>query len=210
MIEKGIFGWRSALEERFIADYEKLGEIVGHLKGLGYKIVLTSGSFDLIHEGHALYLEKAREFGDILVVGVDSDLKISTRKNRNPVVPEMERVRMLTHLRYVDIVTLKTPEHKHWALIQTVQPNVLIASESTKGGEKGGVSPYSEEETKEILKYCGRIEVLAPQATTSTSARIRLMHVQGAKQVADKITARMNVELPAIIEKSLDEVGNGK
>src|SRR5690242_9309474 len=109
MIDYGIFGGESEFDERFIPDYEKLGKFVGHCKGLGMKIVLTAGSFDLIHEGHALYLEKARSFGDLLVVGVDSDLKIERRKNRRAVVPEMERLRMITHLRYVDVVTLKTP-----------------------------------------------------------------------------------------------------
>src|SRR4051812_37949654 len=114
-IDKGIFGNRSSFDDRYIKNYQHLAEVVKHCRGLGMGIVLTSGSFDLIHEGHALYLEEAKKRGDLLIVGVDSDEKIRRRKGPDrPIVPEDERLRMLTHLRSPDIVFLKEVEHEKW------------------------------------------------------------------------------------------------
>ena len=67
------FGPGSNLGKRLINDQDKLKATVESLKTLGMKIVLTQGVYDLIHEGHAAYLEKARSYGDILIVAVDSD-----------------------------------------------------------------------------------------------------------------------------------------
>jgi D-glycero-beta-D-manno-heptose 1-phosphate adenylyltransferase len=155
----------SNFDQRFVEDYEKIADTVGALRKLGFKIVLTSGSFDIIHEGHSMYLEAARRFGDFLIVGLDSDDKIRTRKGENrPVVPQMERLRMVTHQRGVGMVTLKHAYHAKWALIETVRPDVLVATEET----------YTPEEIKELeSEYCGRVEVLERMATVSTSARLR-------------------------------------
>jgi rfaE bifunctional protein nucleotidyltransferase chain/domain len=128
-------------------------------------VVLTSGSFDVIHEGHSMYLEAARQFGDFLIVGLDSDEKIRRRKGENrPVVPQMERLRMVTHQRGVGLVTLKQSHHPKWALIKAVRPDVLVATEET----------YTQAEIAELeAGYCGRVKVLERMATVSTSARLR-------------------------------------
>ena len=127
--------------------------------------MLTSGSFDILHEGHSMYLEAARQFGDFLIVGLDSDEKIRARKGENrPVVPQMERLRMVTHQRGVGLVTLKQSKHAKWALIKAVRPDVLVATEDT----------YTKAEIRELeASYCGRVEVLERMATVSTSARLR-------------------------------------
>jgi bifunctional ADP-heptose synthase (sugar kinase/adenylyltransferase) len=112
-----------------------------------------------------MYLEAARQFGDFLIVGLDSDEKIRARKGDNrPVVPQMERLRMVTHQRGVGLVTLKHTSHSKWALIKAVRPDVLVATEET----------YTPEEISELeAGYCGRVEVLERMATVSTSARLR-------------------------------------
>ena len=112
-----------------------------------------------------MYLEAARQFGDFLIVGLDSDEKIRARKGENrPVVPQMERLRMVTHQRGVGLVTLKQTAHPKWALIKAVRPDVLVATEET----------YTPEEIRELeADYCGRVEVLGRMATVSTSARLR-------------------------------------
>src|SRR3954454_5645906 len=69
--------------DRLVPSLEEMTRTVSHLKGLGYSVVLTSGSFDLIHLGHVKYLARAKELGDILVVGVDSDAKIRRRKGED-------------------------------------------------------------------------------------------------------------------------------
>lgn len=92
-LNAGIFGDKTSFEDRYIPDHVKLVELVGYWKKLGLKIVLTSGTFDLFHIGHAQYLEKAKEMGDVLIVGVDSDARVKKRKGpERPIVPENERV----------------------------------------------------------------------------------------------------------------------
>ena len=188
-INKGIFGNESAFDERFIDDYGKLQELAAHWKAIGIKIVLTSGSWDMIHEGHALYLEQAKEYGDLLVVGVDSDEKIRKRKGPDrPIVPEHERLRMLTHLRAVDVVALKNVSYEKWALIKAIRPDVLVATRET----------YTDDEIDELQRlYCKEVVVHPPMATTSTSARLRLVQMG----LATKLSVRLAEKLPAIIQE---------
>jgi len=164
-MSSSLFADASNFDQRFIEDYEHIETTVNALRTLGFKVVLTSGSFDVIHEGHSMYLEAARQFGDFLIVGLDSDEKIRRRKGENrPVVPQMERLRMVTHQRGVGLVTLKETNHPKWALIKAVRPDVLVATEET----------YSQAEIAELeAKYCGRVKVLERMATVSTSARLR-------------------------------------
>lgn len=188
-INIGIFGNESAFDDRYIKDYARLQELAAHWKAIGLRIVLTSGSWDMIHEGHALYLEKARSYGDLLVVGVDSDDKIRKRKGPDrPIVPESERLRMLTHLRAVDVVTLKDVENEKWALIKAIRPDVLVATRET----------YTDEEIEELQRlYCKEVIVHPPMATTSTSARLRLVQMG----LAQKLANRLAEKLPGIISE---------
>jgi D-beta-D-heptose 7-phosphate kinase/D-beta-D-heptose 1-phosphate adenosyltransferase len=190
-INAGIFGDGTNLKERFIKDHEKLGKLVSYWKDMGLSIVLTSGTFDLFHVGHAEYLERAKALGDILIVGVDSDAKVRKRKGPNrPVVPEDERIQILSHVRHVDVLTLKNVDDEKNSLIKLVCPDVLVISESTKHGE---------EEEKEKAMHCGKIILLAPQSITSTSAKVRLMHTTGADAFARELIPKMN----ALVEKEL-------
>src|SRR5581483_4103234 len=96
------------LTDRFLPSHTALARTVEDLKQQGHKIVLTQGVYDLIHEGHARYLQAAKAHGDVLIVGVDSDELTRLRKGPNrPIVPEQERINMLLHLRHVDIVTVR-------------------------------------------------------------------------------------------------------
>ena len=169
----------SLFEKRFIRDKEQLQKTIESFKTLGMKITLTSGSFDLLHIGHAKYLERASEYGDILVVGVDSDAKIKVRKGPSrPVVGEEERLRLLSHIRGVDLLTLKEPDEEKWGLIKLVRPDTLIVTAET----------YGPDEIKELeSKYCGRVVVLEPQATTSTGAQIRRIEIGGRQALTEAI-----------------------
>ena len=165
LVNSGLFADASNFELRFVPDYQRITAIVQALRTLGLRVVLTSGSFDIIHEGHSMYLEAARRFGDFLIVGLDSDDKIRARKGpHRPAVPEMERLRMVTHQRGVGLVTLKHLHDERWALIKAVRPDVLVATEET----------YTPADIAELTgQYCGRVEVLGRMATVSTSARLR-------------------------------------
>jgi len=107
-ITSGIFSAEANFEKRLIDSLDSVAEIVSHLKGIGLRIVLMSGSFDLIHLGHVKYLAPAKALDDVLVVGVDCDEKIRQRKlEGRPLVPERERLEMLAYQRPVDLLFLK-------------------------------------------------------------------------------------------------------
>lgn len=190
---QGIFGHASNFESRFVPDYKRLVKTISHLRGLGLKIVLTQGTYDMVHIGHARYLEEAKRRGDVLVVGVDSDAKVRQRKGPSrPVVPEDERLEILTHLRPVDLVVLKPVEAKKWELTKLVRPDVLIATPGT----------YTRKDIAELSKFCGKVTILPRQATTTTSAKIRLLQIGTAKHLGKALTPR----LMKTIEEVLDEV----
>ncbi len=73
---------RSHFEHRYVKELAEVKGVIDAVRAQGLRIVLTSGSFDVIHEGHSMYLEAARSRGDFLVVGVDSDSKVRERKGR--------------------------------------------------------------------------------------------------------------------------------
>jgi rfaE bifunctional protein nucleotidyltransferase chain/domain len=177
-----IFGPGSNVQGRIRKDYKEIRVIVEHCRGLGLKIVLTSGTFDLFHVGHSRYLEQAKQHGDVLVVGTDSDAKVRKSKGPNrPIVAEEERMEILCHCRHVDVVFLKGADDLRWQLIKTVQPDVLIATKAT----------YKEAELLELRQYCGEIVVLEPQATTSTTAKVRRIMLDVANQVRQKLDSAL-------------------
>jgi D-beta-D-heptose 7-phosphate kinase/D-beta-D-heptose 1-phosphate adenosyltransferase len=179
---KGVFSKEANPNDRIFTDHKKIEQLVYHCRGLGLKIVLTQGTYDMVHIGHGRYLEEAKKRGDLLIVGVDSDKKVKSRKGPDrPVVPQHERLEMLTHLRTVDVVFLKELEHPKWALIKAVRPDVLIATKQT----------YNKSQLKELKKYCKEVVVLEPRATTSTSAKIRLLQIGTAKKLGQALTPRL-------------------
>ncbi|MBI1998952.1 MAG: adenylyltransferase/cytidyltransferase family protein, partial [Parcubacteria group bacterium] len=182
MAIRGILEPHPNFSDRFIPDYGALAETTESLKRMGYRIVLTQGVYDLLHIGHRLYLEKAKSFGDILIVGVDSDDLTRARKGpRRPVVPQDERLQMLVGLRAVDIMTLRTPEHELPHLIKVVRPDTLVLSETTADFTPELVNSMG------LRHYCGQIVTLPAQSTISTTARIRNVAVDGAQQLAARI-----------------------
>lgn len=173
---------------------KNIGKIATLLKENNYKIVLTQGVWDLIHEGHAQYLQKAKGFGDVLIVAVDTDEVVRHRKGpTRPIVPESERVKMISHLKHVDLIVMKESKTDHGKLIRAIKPDVLVISESTASNKKG--KSFLEEIREEHTPYCKEIVNLEPQSTTSTSARIRLLTIKGAEDLAK--------ELQKVIEKFL-------
>ena len=92
----------------------------------GRTIVFTNGVFDLLHPGHVRYLRQARDLGDALLVGVNSDRSVRANKGPNrPLTPESERVEILEALAFVDGVIVFDEETPH-ELIAALQPDVLV------------------------------------------------------------------------------------
>lgn len=165
---------------RVVNDFEGLQKLVRNFKTAGFKVVLTQGVWDLIHEGHAAYLQKAKELGDILIVGIDSDELTRARKGpRRPIVPQQERIRMLSHLRHVDVIVLRDTHQDIGDLVRVVEPDVFVVSQTTKDFTKLMKESYS--------AVCGKIVDLKHQATTTTSARIRNLAIEGAEDLAKEI-----------------------
>src|SRR4051794_34570336 len=177
--------------DRLVPSLEEMTRTVSHLKGLGYSIVLTSGSFDLIHLGHVKYLARAKELGDILVVGVDSDAKIRRRKGEDrPMVPEDERLELLAHQRPVDVIYLKQDEDPRWGLIKAVEPDVLVLTADHS---------YSPEQLAELGEVVGEVQVIERQASVTTSERIRQMYMN----LGDKLGPKLAQVLPGLIDETL-------
>ena len=189
MNQNSNFNFDPELSVRFIQDHAKLGEIVQACRMLGKRIVLTSGTFDLVHIGHARYLKRGKKLGEVLIVGVDDDKKVRERKGlHRPIVPQEERVEFLLHLPYVDYVFLKRLQHQHWALIKTVRPDVLLATKET----------YTKTELRKLKRHCRKVVVLEPQATATTSARIRDMLIRPVQELLEHLEEtkeRMNQDL---------------
>ncbi len=178
-----IIGTNVSIEDRFITDYDKLIWVVEFFKKEGKKIVFVGGTYDMFHVGHARYLEKAKQQGDILIVGVDSDdLTKKLKGESRPVVPFDERAETLLHNRSVNIVTSLLSNDETDSLIKRIEPNVLVLSTSTNY-----VDEFVSKMQKKLGDYCGSIVVLDPQATTSTSARIRFLTIDGARELSIKI-----------------------
>ncbi len=187
----GILSPNVNFEDRLVGSLDEMTRTVSHLKGLGYRIVLTSGSFDLIHLGHVKYLAKAKEQGDVLAVGVDSDAKIRRRKGEDrPMVPQEERLEMLAHQRPVDLIYLKDDDEQRWALIKAVAPDVLVLTADHS---------YSEDDQRALLEFCGRVEVLERQASVTTSERIRQMYMH----LGDRLGPKLAEVLPGLIDSIL-------
>ncbi len=92
----------------------------------GHKIVFTNGCFDLLHLGHVDYLEKARQLGDKLVLGLNTDNSISRIKGPNrPLQDEVSRARIMASLLFVDAVVLFNDDTP-LELITAVQPDILV------------------------------------------------------------------------------------
>ena len=113
-----------------IVTLPELEVIVHELKNQGKKIVTTNGAFDLLHVGHVQALEASKTYGDVLIVGLNSDTSIKQYKSElRPIIPETERAEMLAALACVDYVTIFN-ETDPKMFLELVKPDV-----HTKGGD---------------------------------------------------------------------------
>jgi len=99
---------------------------VAHLRHEGCTVVFTNGVFDILHPGHVRYLQEARNEGDALIVGLNSDRSVKAIKGPSrPINPETERAEVLAALGCVDAVVLFDEDDPH-GLIDRLQPDVLV------------------------------------------------------------------------------------
>ncbi len=97
-----------------------------------YKVAFTNGCFDLIHRGHIDYLSKARDFADILIIGLNSDASVKRLKGpTRPINDEYSRALILASFLFVDAVVL-FEEDTPYELIKKIQPDFLIKGSDYK------------------------------------------------------------------------------
>lgn len=94
------------------------------------KIVTTNGAFDIIHIGHIKSINESKKYGDILIIGLNSDKSIKKYKSKDrPIIPENERAEILANLEKVDYVVLfDEPDPRN--LLEVIKPNFHVKSES--------------------------------------------------------------------------------
>jgi D-glycero-beta-D-manno-heptose 1-phosphate adenylyltransferase len=154
-------------EEKVILDYLELIRQVEAYRVQRAKIVTTIGSWDMLHVGHGRYLRQARTYGDLLVVGVDSDEAIRRYKGPyRPMIPQEERLEMLSYLEFVDLITVIEDVDKegvwYYSLLKMLRPDVYVAVEDS----------YPEHQQQVIRLFCGQLIVLPRQAENTSSTQI--------------------------------------
>jgi rfaE bifunctional protein nucleotidyltransferase chain/domain len=129
----------------------------------GQSLVFTNGCFDLLHPGHVDLLQRAKSYGDKLMVGLNSDSSVRRLKGwPRPIMPDTDRARLLSGLECVDyIITFE--QDTPLALIQAVQPQVLI---------KGGDWPKQEIVGREIVEEQNGLVLSLPLMSGYSSSKI--------------------------------------
>jgi rfaE bifunctional protein nucleotidyltransferase chain/domain len=140
----------------------------GREKRNGRRVVFTNGCFDLLHPGHIRSLELARELGDALIVGLNSDASVRQLKGvGRPVIPERERAEILSALESVDAVVIfddLTPRE----VISRLLPDVLV-----KGGDWPGDQIVGRQEVEATGGRVVSVPVVPGYSTSAMLKRIR-------------------------------------
>ncbi len=135
-----------------IIEQNKLSKLIDKLKEQGKKIVFTNGCFDILHVGHVKYLQKSAEFGDILIIGLNSDSSVKKLKGPNrPINNEIDRATVLCALSVVDYVVM-FEQNSPVELLEKIKPDIY-----TKGAD------YTLETLPEapvVLKNGGHVEFI--------------------------------------------------
>lgn len=138
----------------YVKTLDEICEIRNELKNQNKKVVFTNGVFDILHAGHVDYLGKAKEFGDVLIVGINSDASVKRIKGElRPVVPQVERAFIISSLKPVDYVTI-FEEDTPFEIITALIPDVLIkGADWSKDNIVGADIVESNGGTVETIKF---------------------------------------------------------
>jgi len=149
--------------ESKIKNFEQIERIAKRLKEQGRNIVFTNGCFDILHRGHATYLQKAKELGDILILGLNSDESISRLKGADRPINNLEdRAFLIGALESIDFV-IPFSEDTPYKLIELIKPNILVKGADYKGEEVVG---------SDIADEVVLIDFVAGKSTTSLIEKI--------------------------------------
>jgi len=150
--------------ESHIKSFNQIDKIVKRLQKKNKKIVFTNGCFDILHKGHVQYLDKAKSFGDLLILGLNSDKSVKALKGDNrPINTQEDRAYILAALESIDYVVI-FDENTPLNLIQIIQPDVLV-----KGGD------YVDKEVvgSDIAREVKLVQFVDGKSTTKTIEKIQ-------------------------------------
>jgi len=154
-----------------LISHKELPRLLRDLRRRKSKIVFTNGVFDILHRGHVDYLGKAKELGDVLILGLNSDA--STRRlkgDRRPIFKQNDRAAVLLALEAVDFVVIfgeDTPEK----LIEKIRPDILVKGADYKLSEIVGAAF--------VKAHGGRVRRVKLTAGRSTTAALKKLKLNG-------------------------------
>jgi rfaE bifunctional protein nucleotidyltransferase chain/domain len=144
---------------------QEMATLAAELKKDGQVIVFTNGCFDILHAGHVRYLQAARQLGDCLVVGLNSDASVRRLKGpERPVNPAADRAEVISGLTAVDYVVI-FGEATAEALVEEIRPDIYV-----KGGD---YTAQQLPEAKLVAAYGGKTVIIPEVPGRSTTNLIR-------------------------------------
>ena len=147
-----------------IKTFEEIQKLASKLHNLGKKIVFTNGCFDILHVGHVKYLEEARSYGDVLILGLNADSSVKKLKgDSRPINNQDDRAYILASLESVDYVVI-FEEETPYELIKLIKPHVLV-----KGGDYEGKDVVGQDIANELKL----VKFVDGKSTTNTIKRIQ-------------------------------------
>jgi len=150
--------------DEHIKTLSEIATLSEELKARGKKIIFTNGCFDILHAGHVRYLETAKSYGDILILGLNSDRSVTALKGEGrPINIQMDRAYILAALEAVDYVVV-FDEDTPYDLIKAVKPHVLV-----KGGDYEGKDVVGQDIADELKL----VQFVDGKSTTRTIEKIQ-------------------------------------
>ena len=150
--------------DKHIKTRVEIAKLSQKLKLKGKKIVFTNGCFDLLHAGHISYLETAKNFGDILILGLNSDRSVTSLKGKGrPIYLQDDRAYILAALEVVDYVVI-FDEDTPYELIKSIEPHILV-----KGGDYRGKEVVGQDIADELKL----VEFVDGKSSTKTIEKIK-------------------------------------
>lgn len=150
--------------DEHIKTLSEIAALSEELKARSKKIIFTNGCFDILHAGHVRYLETAKSYGDVLILGLNSDRSVKALKGEGrPINTQMDRAYILAALEAVDYVVV-FDEDTPYDLIKAIKPHVLVKGGDYKGKEVVG---------QDIADELKLVQFVDGKSTTKTIEKIQ-------------------------------------
>ena len=156
------FNWKQRLIKP-----TQIEQIAQKIRAKNKTIVYTAGAWDMLHVGQVRYLQEAKKFADVLVVGVSSNQTVSTLKGpQRPIMDEKIRAEMLAYIRFVDLVTI-VPQMSNQPILKLLKPDVYVTVK-----EDWNDGYQSSPEYKTVINYGGQVKLVNRQSPFISTTQI--------------------------------------